>query len=199
MNASPFGLAIAIVVLSVTPPPAAAQTALAKNEQALIASLQQDVNRRFWLLSREQKPVVVCPSATDKFDQCKVASRGSFVVESISLQRAYPVGKTTIYASKFYSVRFDDGTTGYIPITQRRYFLTEDPQALAASREAEKKRCEESGDARLNMTKEEVAATCWGNPRQVVQPKGAPSMREYLIYGAGRFLVFENGRLVAIH
>lgn len=197
MNASPFGLAIATVVLFVAQ--AVAQSSLTKNEQALIARLQQDVNRRFWLMFPETKRVVICPSAIDKLDQCKGAPPGSFVVESISLQRGHPVEKPTIYLSKFYFVRFDDGTTGYIPIAERRYFFTEDPQEVAASREAQKKRCEQGSEPRLNMTKEEAVATCWGNPRRVFQHTAAPPMREYLIYGAGRFLVFENGRLVAIH
>jgi len=191
----------AIAVLA-DAPPVIAQSTLTAKEQALVDRLQQDVNRRFLVKFPEQRPVFMCPSAIDRFDQCKRVSHGWFVVESISLQHGYPVEKPTIYRSKFYFVRFDDGTSGYIPVSERPSFLTEEPEvtlaALAASQAASRQSCEERGYPKLNMTKEEVVATCWGTPRRVFRSRVALT-REYTIYDRGRFLTFENGRLVAIH
>jgi len=131
----------AIAVLA-DAPPVIAQSTLTAKEQALVGRLQQDINRRFLVKFPERSPVFMCPSAIDRFDQCKRVSHGWFVVESISLQHGYPVEKPTIYRSKFYFVRFDDGTSGYIPVSERPSFLTEEPEvtlaALAASQAAPK-------------------------------------------------------------
>jgi len=201
MKFASFVLAIATVALAASHP-AVAQSTLSEKEQRLIASLEQSVNQRFWLIFPGQKTVVVCPSSIDKFDQCKAVHQGSFVVESFSLRRGHPIGKPKVYVSKFYFVRFDDGTTGYIPFAQRVYFLTEDPKItsdeLAKSREAALEKCKESGEPHLNMTKEEAVATCWGYPKRVTRSHAVSPGREYLIYDSGRFLTFENGRLVAI-
>ena len=201
MKVAAFVLAIATVALAASHP-AVAQSTLSENEQRLVANLEHDVNQQFWLMFPGQKTVVVCPSSIDKFNQCTAARQGSFVVESISLKRGHPIGKPKVYLSKFYFVRFDDGATGYIPAAQRMYFLTEDPKItsdeLAKSREATLEKCKETGEPRLNMTKEEAVATCWGNPRRVAPSRAASPGREFLIYDSGRFLTFENGRLVAI-
>ena len=112
MKALLFWFAIVVVADA---PPVIAQSTLAAKEQAFVDSLQQDVNRRFLVKVPERRPVFMCPSAIDRFDQCKRVSHGWFVVESISLQHGYPVEKPTIYRSKFYFVRFDDGTSGLSP------------------------------------------------------------------------------------
>jgi hypothetical protein len=180
---------------------AAAQSTLSENEQRLVANLERDVNQRFWLLFPGQKTVVTCPSPIDRLDRCTAAHQGSFVVESISLGRAYPTReKPKVYLSKFYFVQFDDGAKGYIPVAQRHYFLSEDPEItagqVAKDREEIRATCKQLGEPRLDMTKEQAVATCWGNPRRVM--RAVSSRREFLIYDAGRFLTFENGRLIAI-
>jgi hypothetical protein len=182
--------------------PSFAQMRLIEKEEATIADLQQDVGRRFWIMFPEQKPVVTCPSPLERLDRCNTLRGGSFTVDSISLQHAHSTANGTVHTTKFYLVRFDDGTTGYIPISQRRFFLAQDPkitaEELAKARAAARTQCKEAGEPRINMTKEEVSATCWGSPKRVVGPSGGPSRREYFIYGSGRFLTFENGRLVGI-
>ena len=193
----PLSFWFAIAVLA-DAPPVIAQSTLTAKEQALVDRLQQDVNRRFLVKFPERRPVFMCPSAIDRFDQCKRVSHGWFVVESISLQHGYPVEKPTIYRSKFYFVRFDEGTSGYIPVSERPSFLTEEPEVILAALAASRQSCEERGQPKLNMTKEEVVATCWGTPRRVFRSRVALT-REYTIYDRGRFLTFENGRLVAIH
>lgn len=194
--------AFATVVLAAGRP-AVAQSTLSENEQRLVANLEHDVNQRFWLIFPGQKTVVVCPSPIDRLDRCTAARQGSFVVESISLGRGHPTPeKPKVYLSKFYFVHFNDGATGYIPFAQRRYFLTEDPKItadeLARSREETRATCKQLGEPRLNMTKEQAVATCWGNPRRVARSRAASPRREFLIYDSGRFLTFENGRLIAI-
>ena len=174
---------------------------LVKKDREIIAQMEQDLGRRFWLSFPEQKAVVLCPSPAHRLDQCKVVTQGSFVVETIALDHGYSFRNTTIFGSKFYYVRFADDSTGYVPFGHRQYFLTSDPMNAASTRkasyEAAKSACEMRGEPRLNMTKDEVLLTCWGVPRRTVHPTWAPE-REYLIYDKGRLLMFENGRLIVI-
>lgn len=54
------------------------------------------------------------------------------------------------------------------------------------------------GPARIGMTKEQVLASSWGRPRDVVRSTTAAGTVEQWFYGGHNLLEFDNGKLVRI-
>jgi hypothetical protein len=48
------------------------------------------------------------------------------------------------------------------------------------------------------MSEEQVLASCWGKPKSRRRVGVEGLMRDQWIYGEGRYLYFDNGRLFAI-
>ena len=82
----------------------------------------------------------------------------------------------------------DGATKGWITESQKRGLLVDDrPAAVSCSQTPQ-----------VGMTEEQVLASCWGKPksRRSIGVEGL--MRDQWVYGDGKFLYFDNGRLFAI-
>jgi len=51
---------------------------------------------------------------------------------------------------------------------------------------------------RIGMSEADVLASCWGKPRSRRRTGVEGLMRDQWSYGDGRYLYFDNGRLLAI-
>ncbi len=88
-----------------------------------------------------------------------------------------------------YEATTRDGTTkGWITEAQKRSLLVDDrPQAISCSETPQ-----------IGMSEEQVLASCWGKPKSRRRVGVEGLMRDQWIYGEGRYLYFDNGRLFAI-
>ena len=82
----------------------------------------------------------------------------------------------------------DGATKGWITESQRRSLLSDDRVQTMS--------CTQS--PRIGMSEQEVLASCWGKPRSRRRTGVEGLMRDQWIYGDGRYLYFDNGRLLAI-
>jgi hypothetical protein len=82
----------------------------------------------------------------------------------------------------------DGATKGWITASQRKSLLSDDRvQTMSCTQ-----------NPRIGMSEEEVLASCWGKPRSRRRTGVEGLMRDQWIYGDGRYLYFDNGRLFAI-
>jgi hypothetical protein len=82
----------------------------------------------------------------------------------------------------------DGATKGWITESQRKSLLSDDRVQTMS--------CTQS--PRIGMSEEEVLASCWGKPRSRRRTGVEGLMRDQWSYGDGRYLYFDNGRLLAI-
>jgi hypothetical protein len=92
-----------------------------------------------------------------------------------------------------YEVTTVDGFHGWISEV--------DLKSLLASSNSEPQQGEEAsctGSPRVGMSEQQALATCWGRPKYR-QRVGVPGlMRDEWIYGEGRYLFFDDGKILAI-
>ena len=82
----------------------------------------------------------------------------------------------------------DGSAKGWITESQKRGLLVDDrPQAISCSQTPQ-----------VGMTEEQVLASCWGKPKVRRQIGVEGLMRDQWVYGDGRFLYFDKGRVFAI-
>jgi hypothetical protein len=81
----------------------------------------------------------------------------------------------------------DGAAKGWITESQRKSLLIEDRVQMSCTQ-----------DPRIGMSEEEVLASCWGKPQNRRRTGVEGLMRDQWIYGDGRYLYFDNGRLFAI-
>jgi hypothetical protein len=82
----------------------------------------------------------------------------------------------------------DGATKGWITESQKRALLVDDrPQAVSCSETPQ-----------IGMSEDQVLASCWGKPKSRGSIGVEGLMRDQWVYGDGRYLYFDNGRLFAI-
>ena len=96
-------------------------------------------------------------------------------------------------AGTLYEAITADGIHGWISEIDRNNLLASsnpDPQ------QSEEISC--AGSPRVGMSEKEALSTCWGRPkyRQEIGVEGL--MRDEWVYGEGRYLYFDNGKVLAI-
>jgi hypothetical protein len=95
----------------------------------------------------------------------------------------------------FYEVVTDDGNArGWISEFQRDSLELEDPDIRD---ERARMACTQN-QPRVGMSEQEVLASCWGKPRYRSRTGVEGLMRDQWAYSDGRYLYFDNGRLLAI-
>jgi hypothetical protein len=82
----------------------------------------------------------------------------------------------------------DGSAKGWITESQKQGLIVDDrPQAISCSQ-----------TPRVGMTEQQVLASCWGKPKSRRQIGVEGLMRDQWVYGEGRYLYFDNGRVFAI-
>jgi len=83
------------------------------------------------------------------------------------------------------------------PISTAKGWITEAQKGgLLSADRVDTTSCSQS--PRIGMSEDEVLASCWGKPKTRRRIGVEGLMRDQWIYGDGRFLYFDNGRLFAI-
>lgn len=115
----------------------------------------------------------------------KLRSGASFVV--IAMTKAN-VG------SDEYKVRLDDGRTGWVSSSDP-FLIDYNPVARAKAAAAE---CTRRGEPKIGMSRSELVETCWRKPLRVVKKITAAGTEEIFLYGGGRVVKMQDGKIVEI-
>ena len=94
-----------------------------------------------------------------------------------------------------YAVRFSDGRQGYI--SPEAAIFAESENEHQARVDAQKE-CERRGWVRIGMTKEQVYASCLGEPQAINTTTTLGGTREQLIYRNGVYVYLDAGIVTAI-
>ena len=124
----------------------------------------------------------LCDAAKPEEPRCAELS-GGIEIRFTGATRKDASGRT------LYEATTVSGAKGWITESQKRDLLSADRVEATTS-------CSQS--PRIGMSEEEVLASCWGKPkiRRRIGVEGL--MRDQWIYGDGRYLYFDDGRLFAI-
>jgi len=123
----------------------------------------------------------LCDSSRAGEPRCTELSGGIEVKLTGATRR--DAGGRTLYEA----TTADGATRGWITESQRRNLLSDDRVQMSCT-----------GNLRIGMSEEEVLASCWGKPRSRRRTGVEGLMRDQWSYGDGRYLYFDNGRLLAI-
>jgi hypothetical protein len=149
------------------------------------------VDKRVWVRPIKLEKVSICPvdywqRSTREPDPCKYVRSGSFTIKAIRKQSEYTYD---------FLVKLDNGNNALVDKSNVLSLSLVDPVAAAT---AIREECERRGQPKIGMIPTEAAETCWGKPRRIVKLTTAEGTREDYVYGTGRTLRFENGKLTAI-
>jgi hypothetical protein len=81
----------------------------------------------------------------------------------------------------------DGATKGWITESERKNLLSDERVQMSCTQ-----------GLRIGMSEADVLASCWGKPRSRRRTGVEGLMRDQWSYGDGRYLYFDNGRLLAI-
>jgi len=107
-------------------------------------------------------------------------------VELTGNRRRDAVG-TTLYEV----ITTDGALKGWVSKSERDSLDLEDPSIIGSTQTS----CNEP---EVGMSEQDVLATCWGKPRYRKRVGVEGLMRDQWVYGDGKFLYFDDGRLLAI-